>query len=700
MTPSTILDPAGAAGQVIVQVMPGDGGPVAPSITTQPTDQIVLAGQSATFTAAASGDPAPTAQWQVSTDSGNTFNDIPGANSDNYTFTALALQDGDQFRAVYTNGAGMATTNAATLTIGSAPIITAQPPIYSYPLVGQTVTLTATASGIPAPAVQWQSAPDLFGTFTDIPGATSTTYSFTPTMPTQTIHIPCYRAVFTNAFGTATTSSAGVIVGTQPVIMTQPTDQGVYPGQTATFTAVASNWDSSIPWDRVMWQVSTDGGTTFSSYDSGTANGGTATLTVPATAGMDGDLLRAVFSTVAASATTNPARLTVYTAPVIVQQPTDFWVNGNWASFPPNPQVGPTLTVTCNGPFTVRWMYAIGTWYGSPMDIHSYNVGGTYTDGIAMRPWWYQNEGMQFQATVYNTAGSVTSNVVTEHVYYPPAYAALWGQGGSFSDRVNPTAAVGDTVSVYATCSGYGGPLTPLPTVQWLISTDHGQSFSSFTDGHSGYDDKGTWSNTFTATAAEDGALLRAVFTNIGGSATTNAITLTVNQVSSVSAAWGTSGNAALPVASDGLHLLPAGRSIDIPWMGINALAINLNHAVTLLSSDVSVKGVNLADYGPVTLSGSGTSYVITLAQPINAADRVTVTINNAALSFTGELDVLPGDVNDDGVVNAQDLVLIRNQIIGSGNSTIATFGDINGDGAVDMADFNLARQRIGTRLP
>ena len=51
----------------------------APVVTTQPASQPVTAGQTATFTAAASGNPTPTVQWQVSTDSGSTFSDIHGA---------------------------------------------------------------------------------------------------------------------------------------------------------------------------------------------------------------------------------------------------------------------------------------------------------------------------------------------------------------------------------------------------------------------------------------------------------------------------------------------------------------------------------------------------------------------------------------------------------------------------------------------
>src|SRR6185437_9130054 len=46
-----------------------------PVITVQPQDQSVPAGQSATFTTAASSSPASTVQWQFSTD-GTTFSNI------------------------------------------------------------------------------------------------------------------------------------------------------------------------------------------------------------------------------------------------------------------------------------------------------------------------------------------------------------------------------------------------------------------------------------------------------------------------------------------------------------------------------------------------------------------------------------------------------------------------------------------------
>ena len=168
--------------------------------------------------------------------------------------------------------------------------------------------------------------------------------------------------------------------------------------------------------------------------------------------------------------------------------------------------------------------------------------------------------------------------------------------------------------------------------------------------------------------------------------------------VSAVSVQWG-SQTAHLQTASDGVRLLPAGRTTDLPWDDINKIAITLDQAAALSAGDVSVSGISGGNYGPVTVTGSGTSYVITLAKAVTATDRVTLTITNAQIAtFTRRLDVLPGDVNDDGAVNTTDGVLILY------NPTPAhpynVFYDINGDGVVNKADFVLYRPFIGTVLP
>jgi hypothetical protein len=117
--------------------------PVAPAITGQPAAQSVNVGQAATFTAAASGTPTPTVQWQSAAPGTSTFANISGATTTTLTVSnTTAAQNGTQYRAVFTNSAGSATTNPALLTVAkTAP---------DAPVVGTTpnmVTIAAPAAG-------------------------------------------------------------------------------------------------------------------------------------------------------------------------------------------------------------------------------------------------------------------------------------------------------------------------------------------------------------------------------------------------------------------------------------------------------------------------------------------------------------------------------------------------------------------------
>jgi hypothetical protein len=93
----------------------------APAITTNPANVTVTAGATATFTAAASGSPTPTVQWEVSTNSGGTFTNLSGATSTTLSITGTTVaMNGNEYRAVFTNTAGSATTTIATLTVNAA----------------------------------------------------------------------------------------------------------------------------------------------------------------------------------------------------------------------------------------------------------------------------------------------------------------------------------------------------------------------------------------------------------------------------------------------------------------------------------------------------------------------------------------------------------------------------------------------------
>jgi Right handed beta helix region len=163
---------------------------------------------------------------------------------------------------------------------------------------------------------------------------------------------------------------------------------------------------------------------------------------------------------------------------------------------------------------------------------------------------------------------------------------------------------------------------------------------------------------------------------------------------------WGVD-SAPLFTASDGLRLLPAGRNTDLPWLGIDQFQITLNLPATLTAADVTVKGLKVKNYGPVAISGSRTSYTITLHRRIKVADRVTITI--AAPNFVTyirRLDVLPGDFDDNGVVNKRDVKDVRNEFHGIGGAMPTIFGDILGEGTVNAKDLKATKRLEGTRLP
>ena len=93
-----------------------------PSVTGSPVSETVITGATATFTASGAGNPAPTAQWQVSaTGTAGPFSNIMGngtATSNTLTLTNIGLAaNGSAYRAVFSNLAGSGTTAAATLTV-------------------------------------------------------------------------------------------------------------------------------------------------------------------------------------------------------------------------------------------------------------------------------------------------------------------------------------------------------------------------------------------------------------------------------------------------------------------------------------------------------------------------------------------------------------------------------------------------------
>ncbi len=145
-----------------------------------------------------------------------------------------------------------------------------------------------------------------------------------------------------------------------------------------------------------------------------------------------------------------------------------------------------------------------------------------------------------------------------------------------------------------------------------------------------------------------------------------------------------------------------SGRTNDLPWANISRFVLMFRAPVTPATTDLTVTGRGGHIYVVEAVSVVGNRVTWTLTAPITTADIVTITVNPRLAVYTTQLRILPGDVNDDGVVNSQDQVLVRNACLHIGPPTTIplAFFDLNGDGVIDLTDYNLARKYTGTRLP
>ncbi len=93
-----------------------------------------------------------------------------------------------------------------------APMITAQPTNQTV-TAGQTATFTVTATGTAPLSYQWQSAPSGSANYTNIAGATSSSYSLMNTTTAQSGMT--FRVVVSNSVNPAATSNAATLTSTQ-----------------------------------------------------------------------------------------------------------------------------------------------------------------------------------------------------------------------------------------------------------------------------------------------------------------------------------------------------------------------------------------------------------------------------------------------------------------------------------------------------
>lgn len=328
----TISNSAGTAtsDNAALTVTPGATQPL---IVTQPASQTVNAGQTASFSVAATGTAPLAYLWSKNGAA------ITGATAASYTTPATADADtGSIFKVSITNAAGSVTSADATLTVtplGVAPSITSQPASVSVN-AGQAASFNVTAAGSATLTYQWKR--DGIA----INGATSA--AFTLAAATAADNGAQFTVTVANGVGTLTSNAATLtVVGSgsvAPTITAQPANTTVTEPAAAAFSVAATGTAPlAYQWRRNGIAIA---GATAASYS-----------TPPTAVSADNG---ATFSVVVSNGTTPNATsanatLTVVAQPVaprIATQPADTAVNaGDTATF----------SVVANGtaPLAYQW---------------------------------------------------------------------------------------------------------------------------------------------------------------------------------------------------------------------------------------------------------------------------------------------------------------------------------------------------------
>ncbi len=374
-----------------------------PSVTKEPEGTAVTAGDAVSFTAEASGDPTPTVQWEVSTNGGLTFEDVPGATSDTYAIASAEVNEsGNEYEAVFKNSQGEATSEPATLTVSPPkvkPSVSRQP-VSEMVTAGEPAAFTAEATGNPSPSVQWWVSTNGGVTFEEIAGATADEYSIPSTAITESSNE--YEAVFKNSQGETTSEPATLTVNlalTEPLVSEQPQSVMVTAGQAATFKAAAAG----NPAPTAQWWVSKHGSAfeEVSGATSGSFTIGSAQLSE------SGDQYEAVFTNSQGKATSEPATLTV-------QSSSSGPVNSGLPMVSGKLQVGKTLS--CSS----------GSWSGSPAPTFLYEWsrdGHAITEATSTSTYRVKaaDEGHTLACTVTATNSSASASATSSGALVPLA---------------------------------------------------------------------------------------------------------------------------------------------------------------------------------------------------------------------------------------------------------------------------------------
>lgn len=642
----TITGTAGTSVQTrILSFIVAPGTP--PSITAQPTDVAVCAGVNAIFSVTSSSGPV-TYQWQVSTDGGLTYNNIAGAVASTYTVTPTLAENGYRYKVIVSAQCGSTTSNAALLSVNASPAISTQPSSATVCAgSSNTFSVTGTGGGL---TYQWQESTNGGVTFTNIGGATSATYVLSGITIAQNNNQ--YQVIINGSCpGTATSTAAILTVGNAPNITAQPTDVVACNGTSVSFSATASGSNLSY-----QWQVSTDGGLTYTNI-AGATN---ATFAVTANNSLNGYLYKVIITSAscATPSTSNAALLTVNALPAITAQPSS-------ATLCAGSNVTFTSAATGTG---ISYQWQLSTNGGVSFSPIAGATNPTYTIlGTTASQFGYQ-----YQVVVNGVcAPAATSSIATLNVISPvivttqPAAAAV-------CDGSNTTLSVAG--------SGTG------VLYQWQVSTNGGTSYSNIAGATN------ATLNLNAVTTSANGNLYRVLLSNstCTSPTTSNTALLTVNALPNVtSVASETNVCTGTPVT------LTASGATTYSWVptGLTGSTIVVNPTVNPATPSLP----NTITYVVTGTDGNGCVNTDNINVTANPLPVVTLTANPNIALLPGRTVTLRASVTPS---TGFTFVWRKNGVIipNTSDSLVVTVQDV-GAYTVEAADANGFCNRTSAEL-
>ncbi|MFM7670986.1 MAG: T9SS type A sorting domain-containing protein [Bacteroidota bacterium] len=425
------------------------------SITSQPSNQLICEGSNATFSITATG--ASAYQWEVSTNGGASFSTISGASTSSYTLVnAQASSSGNLYRCVVSSSCGNATSTPASLTVNTLPLFTSSPQSVTI-CAGSSNTFTATATGTGV-VYQWQlSTTGCAGTWTNIPGAN--TGSYTVSSVTIGMNGNVYRCIASGACTPDAISDCATLnVVSTTLVSANPNSITVCDGANTSFTVGATG-------SNVIYQWQINDGSGFVNLSNGGIYSGstTATLNLSAvTTVMNGYQYRCLVSnpTCTTPSISNAAVLTVNSLPSVGTQPISQTIcSGSNVSF--------QITGAGTG-ITYQWQVNSGSGFVDLANTPPYT--GVNTSQLTITSAAVSLTGNQYRCVV---SGACTPNAVS-------AAATL---------TVHAPAVVSNSPTTQQICSGsdvtfsVSGNSVATINYQWQVSTDGGSNWSPIPSG-------------------------------------------------------------------------------------------------------------------------------------------------------------------------------------------------------------------------